>query len=257
MLLCARNMKFCNLLRETSEELPEIQNLYVCYKRLKKTIGRLTQCNADGNVEEYAHLHASFEADLNSCIQQINEQFMEKEEQRVIEMGNLEEHAAAAQTSERCREATRLFVDFHGQMLLFIHSAMLGYTALLKILKKYAKKTGNEMDAQRERLRGMPICATEIATSIVRRAENAIDALVARQARLETSPLPVTQNESEGDVSTLLGQVKVALYTWEQLKSTAVTPSTVLANHLATFSVPSRSGSVSMSSSSSVKSESN
>ena len=259
-------MKFCNLLRETSEEISDVQGLYVLYKRLKKTLKRAAQCQATGEVEEASRLQLEFVTDLRNCIREINDRFIEQEEQRVIDMGNLEESAAHAQTITSCQQVIQRLADFQGQILLFIHSSMLGLTALFKILKKYSKKTGSEMEEfQRERLAEMPISRTEIMSSTVKKVEILIERLTARQVQLrsdagessEPPGPPESPHEQSVNVPTLLSQVRVALYTWEQLRTTSATPSTVMAVHLATFSIPSVSGSVSVSShSSSVKSDS-
>ena len=251
-------MKFCNLLRETAETIPDIQTLFDSYKQLKKTLRQMVECQVTGQLDEAARLQTDFVLNLKTCIEQVNDRFIEEEELRVIQMANLEEQANSAQTEERCREIANRFADFHGEMLLFIHSAMLGYTCLLKILKKYTKKTGNQLiEFQRDRLAQMPICSTEIANSIAHRAEGSIDRLLARQEQIRAEaahPSEATASESQPTaqgcerVTTLMGQVRVAIDTWEQLKSTASTPSTIMDTQLAVFAVHSVSGSASLSS---------
>ena len=258
-------MKFCNLLRETAETIPDIQTLFDGYKQLKKTLRQMVECQVTGQRDEAARLQTDFVLNLKTCIEQVNDRFMEEEEIRVIQMANLEEQANSAQTEERCREIANRFADFHGEMLLFVHSAMLGCTCLLKILKKYTKKTGNQLiEFRRDHLAEMPICSTEIANSIARRAEGSIDTLLARQEQIRAAGHPFEAAASESRptiqgserVTTLMGKVRVAIDTWEQLKNTASTPSTILDTQLAAFAVPSVSGSVSLSSHSSVGSNS-
>lgn len=246
-------MKFCNLLRESSEELPEIEALFAPYKQLKKTLRQLSERHEQGDVQGCIQMESRFISELNNFIQLINNQFIEKEEECVIEIDNLEERAAKASTTKRCQEVTKQFVDFHGKMLLFIHAAMMGYTAVLKILKKYAKKRGDPIRGfQRERLSQMPVCQTEIASSIVQRAQSHIEALMNQQRSNEDSE---DYQESDGNVSALLKRVQTALETWEKLRTTAVTPSTVFVVPTTTMhSIPSTAGSV-MSRSSSVPSE--
>lgn len=260
-------MKFCNLLRETAEGLPEVRDLYLAYKRLKKLLREVAQCNEAGNVEESVQLQSQFISDVNSCLQQVNETFIEKEEEFVILFDNLERAATVVESLSESQRITQRFADFHGKLLLFMNTTMLTYVCILKIMKKYHKKTGRVVvSLQPAQLREMPIGSTEIISSIVFRSEQTINSLISKQKQFlkdESSSEEVTEMsevdqrqgmESQDSTISLVGQIRLALGTWEQLKTTAVTPSTVLTDRILSMASSSDSTAVS-STSSSVKSE--
>lgn len=254
-------MKFCNLLRETAEGLPEVRDLYLAYKRLKKLLREVAQCREAGNVEDSVQLQSQFISDVNSCLQQVNETFIEKEEEVVILFDNLERAATAVESLSESQRITQRFADFHGKLLLFMNTTMLTYVCILKIMKKYHKKTGQMVvNLQPAQLREMPIGSTEIISSIVFRSEQTINSLISKQKQFlkdESSSEEVTgtsEVESQDSTISLVGQIRLALGTWEQLKTTAVTPSTVLTDRILSMASSSASTAVS-STSSSVKSE--
>ena len=160
-------MKFGTLLRESANETPELQNLYSCYKLLKKRLKRLPDRH---NLEvgpddpELAARQQSFVVTLNEDVQQFNELFIEKEEESVIRLRSLED---AAKDAEHNMEATsrvfKSYVDFHGEMLLLVHWSILAYTGLVKILKKHHKRTGLLVRAPHlDNLLSQPFCSVEV-----------------------------------------------------------------------------------------------
>mmetsp|Transcript_34294 Transcript_34294/g.101904 ORF Transcript_34294/g.101904 Transcript_34294/m.101904 type:complete len:219 (-) Transcript_34294:1857-2513(-) len=141
-------MKFCHFLESTAKELPErYDDLFQFYKGMKKALKRLPR----------------------ACQQQqphgIDSQFMAAEATMVndfvAEIGRLNarrtvEQAEAAATLARLRhvvkhpnddidERRQVYLDlvnFHGETLLLLHWSILGYTAVVKLLKKHQKRTG-------------------------------------------------------------------------------------------------------------------
>ena len=94
-------MKFGALLRTSAEDVPELQNLFLCYKQLKKKLKRLPARTTTGGVDQgMTAEERSFVQTLNADVLQFNDLFIEKEEESVIKLGDLEEQAGAASTSE-------------------------------------------------------------------------------------------------------------------------------------------------------------
>lgn len=169
-------MKFGNLLRTCADDAPELENLFVCYKQLKKKLKHLPvqrQGLACGDASLPSALEErSFVQALNNDVLQFNDLFIEKEEESVIKLGDLEEQANTASTSEEIAQALTHAVDLHGQLLLLVHWSILAYTGLVKILKKHHKRTGFPIRAPHlENLLSQPFCSVELLTQLVRKAE--------------------------------------------------------------------------------------
>ena len=94
-------MKFGTLLRNSANETPELQNLYSCYKLLKKRLKCLPDRNSAGvgDQAELADRQHSFVMTLNEDVQQFNELFIEKEEESVIRLRSLEDEAKDAENN--------------------------------------------------------------------------------------------------------------------------------------------------------------
>ena len=105
------SMKFGNLLRTSGEDIPELQNLFVCYKQLKKKLKRLpARPQPPGNKsldQAMTTEERSFVQTLNADVLHFNDLFIEKEEESVIKLGSLEEQAATASTCEEISEVQR------------------------------------------------------------------------------------------------------------------------------------------------------
>ena len=163
-------MKFGALLRDSVNETPELQNLYSCYKLLKKRLKRLPDRNnaevgGQNDLAEIADRQRSFVTTLNEDVQQFNELFIEKEEESVIRLRGLEDEAQDAQNNMEARtKVFKSYVDFHGEMLLLVHWSILAYTGLVKILKKHHKRTGLLVRAPHlDNLLSQPFCSVEVS----------------------------------------------------------------------------------------------
>ena len=172
VLIWGTNMKFGALLRESANETPELQNLYSCYKLLKKRLKRLpdrhnVEVGTDDPAERaaIAERQHSFVMTLNEDVQQFNELFIEKEEESVIRLRSLEDAAEGAQHNmEAIGKVFKSYVDFHGEMLLLVHWSILAYTGLVKILKKHHKRTGLLVRAPHlDNLLSQPFCSVEVS----------------------------------------------------------------------------------------------
>ena len=162
-------MKFGALLRDSANATPELQNLYSCYKLLKKRLKRLpdrknAEVGGHNDLAEIADRQRSFVTTLNEDVQHFNELFIEKEEESVIRLRSLEDEAQDAQNNMEARaKVFKSYVDFHGEMLLLVHWSILAYTGLVKILKKHHKRTGLLVRAPHlDNLLSQPFCSVEV-----------------------------------------------------------------------------------------------
>lgn len=120
----------------------------------------------------------AFVAELTRDVEQLNEQYMEKEEVNVIRFGTLKDQAAAARSRQELQRAYRAVVDFHGELLLVLHWSILAYTGLVKILKKHHKRTGLLLRAPHlTNMLGQPFCSVEVTVLMVSSAEQLVSSL--------------------------------------------------------------------------------
>lgn len=133
---------------------------------LQKQVKRLPfkdQLGQQGTLETLSEEEANFVKALSDTLHQLNEMFLEKEENSVIRVERLEHELAAATAPEQLNALHKDFVDFHGEVLLLVHWSILAYTATVKILKKHHKRTGLLVKApQLGDLLSQPFCSTEV-----------------------------------------------------------------------------------------------
>ncbi|XP_052198543.1 SPX domain-containing protein 1-like [Diospyros lotus] len=152
-------MKFGKSLSNQIEEtLPEWRDKFLSYKDLKKRL-KLIQPNpraakrprldsaADASGDTAANDMTKEEVDfielLEGEIEKFNAFFVEKEEEYIIRLKDLQDRVAKAKDlTEETMKIRREIVDFHGEMVLLENYSALNYTGLVKILKKYDKRTG-------------------------------------------------------------------------------------------------------------------
>lgn len=182
--------------------MPELHQLFVSYKQLKKRLKRLPERQElvrqrarvaggelpDVDVREVRQQEEAFVQVLDQDVQQFNRcitidllvtttcfrhhldstcdhcsLFLDKEEDNVIRLSSLEDDAAAAETPEQVHAVYKRFVNFHGELLLMVHWSILAYTGLVKILKKHHKRTGLLVRAPHlDNLLSQPFCSVEV-----------------------------------------------------------------------------------------------
>lgn len=172
-------MKFGHLLQSAAREMPELKGVWLLYKQLKKQIKKLTvQGHIPGDMREPFFPEAEFVECLESHVQQLNDVFVEREEELVIKLERLQFEVGRAHTQDDRISVFRGCIELHGQALLNIHWSVLAYTAVVKILKKYHKRTGLLVRApQLRNLLSQPFCSTETLTEIVTKLESEIAGL--------------------------------------------------------------------------------
>lgn len=211
-------------------------------------------------------LEAEFLKAITADVMELNERYIEKEEDCVIKYEQLEEQAKAADGEAAKTEAHRAFVDFHGDLLMLLHWSILAYTSLVKILKKHRKRTGAPLHAPHlENLLAQPFCSVEVTCDMIRNAEEWVARLandlgpsndvqspeanrhkggdcVQGASETMTSPpvdgdhLPFSEKgngllSAKASVpdSQALQRARTALRVWQQLQSNVSSPSTRIA----------------------------
>jgi len=133
-------------------------------------------------------LETEFLRVVTADVMELNDRYIEKEEDNVIKFGQLEDAAKAASTSELRSNLYKAFVDLHGELLMLFHWSVLAYTGLVKILKKHQKRTGAPLHAPHlENLLSQPFCSVEVTVDMVRKAEEWVSKLA---KDLHVPPLP-------------------------------------------------------------------
>lgn len=215
--------------------------------------------------EEARHassLEAEFMVAITSDVMDLNQTYIEKEEDFVIAWGNIEEKMKEADTDEKKMRVCSEIIDFHGQLVMLLHWSMLAYTGLVKILKKHHKRTGMPLHAPHLRdLLHQPFCSVGMACDMVRKAEEAastlseslglrppepanLDTLLIKkdvpdvQKTLEAAECDSSSDEQlmeKEDIpaqrASAIERAQIALNTWENLQRNAATPSTGIAQN--------------------------
>ncbi|CAN4096535.1 unnamed protein product [Withania somnifera] len=192
-------MKFGKSLSNQIEEtLPEWREKFLSYKDLKKKLKLIEpkrspdSGDGDGRVakrmkivagdfekESMSEAEVEFENLLEDEIEKFNSFFVEKEEEYIITLKELEDRVAKAKDSnDEIIKIRREIVDFHGEMVLLENYSALNYTGLVKILKKYDKRTGALLRLPFiQKVLQQPFFTTDLLYKLVKECENLIDHL--------------------------------------------------------------------------------
>ncbi|XP_072985303.1 SPX domain-containing protein 1 [Typha latifolia] len=150
-------MKFGkSLSNQIVETLPEWRDKFLSYKDLKKRLKliggggekppkRAKVAADDESAAEISREEEDFVRLLEAELHKFNTFFEEKEEEYIIRQKELRDRVATAVANESKYELMKVskeIVDFHGEMVLLENYSALNYTGLVKILKKYDKRTG-------------------------------------------------------------------------------------------------------------------
>ena len=119
-------MKFGALLRTSAAGAPNLQTLFHCYKLLKKRLKHLPERQspdhpnneAEGvSEDELLARQRTFVTTLNNDVSAFNDLYIDKEEDSVILLRNLEDAAEqAGDNLEAVAHVFKEFVDFHGEV---------------------------------------------------------------------------------------------------------------------------------------------
>lgn len=238
-------MKFGKLLKSCSEDMPGMDNLFVRYKQLKKqlkaipvskdsqdasnsTAGPSGSALAPGGALSPEEIE--FVRTLNEDVQRCNQYFMEKEEDAVIKLHSLVDQVENLTSEEQTQQTRAELVDFHGEVVLLLHWSLLNYAAVVKILKKHDKRTGLLLRAPYlSNVLQQPFYSTSVMSRLVKKAEELVRSLVKGEQEEHSAAAQDSAVDSGASCSvSLCRRTKNALETWQTLKDTAHTPSTVL-----------------------------
>ncbi|KAL8209368.1 hypothetical protein R6Q57_006100 [Mikania cordata] len=193
-------MKFGKSLSNQIEQtLPEWRDKFLSYKELKKRLKLIDPqrksidvCNqvakrprfSDGNWIVIGNGGMSKEEVdfvdlLEKEIEKFNMFFVEKEEEYIIKLKELQDSVAKAKDSnEEMIKIRKEMVDFHGEMVLLENYSALNYTGIVKILKKYDKRTGAVLRLPYiQKVLQQPFFTTDLVYKLVKECEAVLDRL--------------------------------------------------------------------------------
>lgn len=136
---------------------------------------------------------------LEEEIEKFNAFFEEKEEEYVIRLKELQDRVAKADDStEEMMKVGREIVDFHGEMVLLENYSALNYTGLVKILKKYDKRSGTLLRLPFiQKVVQQSFYSNETLCQLEKECESMLDHLFAKTDMSESS-LEETKTTPEG-----------------------------------------------------------
>ncbi|KAI7738149.1 hypothetical protein M8C21_012818 [Ambrosia artemisiifolia] len=198
-------MKFGKSLSNQIEQtLPEWRDKFLSYKELKKRLKLINPqaksgdvCNREAKRPRLAGAVAGagdwtvvdgggmskeeidFVELLEKEIEKFNLFFVEKEEEYIIKLKELQDHVAKAKdSSEEMIKIRKEMVDFHGEMVLLENYSALNYTGIVKILKKYDKRTGALIRLPYvQKVLQQPFFTTDLVYKLVKECEALLDRL--------------------------------------------------------------------------------
>uniref|UniRef100_A0A7N0ZXG6 SPX domain-containing protein n=1 Tax=Kalanchoe fedtschenkoi TaxID=63787 RepID=A0A7N0ZXG6_KALFE len=200
-------MKFGKSLSVQIEEtLPEWRDKFLKYKELKKRLKLVEPVGEDrptkrsridgggGTREEI-----DFIMMLEDEMEKFNGFFLEKEEEYIIRLKDLQDRVAEADDdSKEMISIRKEIVDFHGEMVLLENYSALNYTGLGKILKKYDKRTGALIRLPFiQKVLQQPFCNTVLLYKLVKECEAMLDQLFP-----VNHPPTATETAAESDENT-------------------------------------------------------
>ncbi|VVB17034.1 unnamed protein product [Arabis nemorensis] len=208
-------MKFGKSLSNQIEQtLPEWQDKFLSYKELKKRlklIGSKTgedrpvkrlRLDSSGYSVGMSKEEISFIQLLEDELEKFNNFFVEKEEEYIIRLKELRDRISKAKESkEKMMMIRREIVDFHGEMVLLENYSALNYTGLVKILKKYDKRTGDLMRLPYiQKVLQQPFYTTDLLYKLVKESEAMLDRFFpAKDETLVESDNPTVSDAAESE----------------------------------------------------------
>ncbi|KAL8223419.1 hypothetical protein R6Q57_018894 [Mikania cordata] len=208
-------MKFGKSLSNQIEEtLPEWRDKFLSYKELKKRLKLIKpqlqspedddrpakrtrisdeDCTVapagDGGGGEMSDEEIDFVQLLEQEVEKFNSFFVEKEEEYIIKLKEFQDSVMKANSSnEEMIKLRKEIVDFHGEMVLLENYSALNYTGIVKILKKYDKRTGALLRLPFiQKVLQQPFFTTDLLYKLVKECETMLD----RHFPLAELPTPV------------------------------------------------------------------
>ncbi|KAL1816053.1 hypothetical protein ACET3Z_018627 [Daucus carota] len=204
-------MKFGKSLSNQIEgTLPEWRDKFLSYKELKKRLKLINPPVAADETtrpekrrrfsdgERMSDEEIDFLNLLEDELEKFNSFFVEKEEEYIIRLKDLRDRVASAEEwSEEMIDIRKEIVDFHGEMVLLENYSSLNYTGLVKILKKYDKRTGALLRLPFiQKVLQQPFFTTDLLYKLVKECEAMLDRLFPISERPPSSEVPDTDDLS-------------------------------------------------------------
>jgi len=205
-------MKFWKILSELIEQtLPEWRDQFLSYKDLKKQLkliypkenGESVRPNKrprfSGNGGENEEREEAvgvvtkevidFVRLLEDEIEKFNAFFVDKEEEYVILSKVLQDRVTEVPGSnEDLMTVGREIVDFHGEMVLLLNYSAFNYIGLVKILKKYDKRSGALIRLPFiQTVLQQPFFKTDVLNKLVKDCETILDRFFSSNEQLASS----------------------------------------------------------------------
>ncbi|KAF9613498.1 hypothetical protein IFM89_008345 [Coptis chinensis] len=180
-------MKFGKSLSNQIEEtIPEWRDKFLSYKELKKRLklfDRSSRPHKKPRLGEDETTTARDEIDFIRFIEaemdKFNGFFVDNEEEYIIKLKELQDRMLKANESpEELISVQKEIVNFHGEMVLLENYSALNYTGLVKILKKYEKRTGALIRLPFiQKILQQPFYSTDLLYKLVKECEVMLDHL--------------------------------------------------------------------------------
>lgn len=136
----------------------------------------------DGDGVEVEKEVIDFVRVLEDEMEKFNAFIVEKEEDSVIKWKELQDKVEKVKDSnEELMREGREIVDFHGEMVLLENYSALNYTGLVKILKKYDKRSGALVRMPFiQKVMQQPFYTTHVLTKLIKECEAMLDRVFSR-----------------------------------------------------------------------------
>ncbi|KAL9226769.1 hypothetical protein vseg_002541 [Gypsophila vaccaria] len=226
-------MKFWKILSDLIlQTLPDWRDKFLSYKHLKKHLKLIT---ADHHHHHHHDHHDHHDGDdgedggprpnkrpkitspnddaavskavgeflvlLEVEIEKFNSFVVEKEEEYVIRWKELQDRLAESRYSnDELMGIGREIVDFHGEMVLLENYSALNYTGLVKILKKYDKRTGTLIRLPFiQKVLQEPFYTNDTIFKLIKECEATLDRIFTQNEPLVSSQMVNTEDVPESD----------------------------------------------------------
>lgn len=230
-------MKFGKLLQQHADASASAERkaMFLDYKKLKKVLkdlagkgaGPPAAAGGEGGAGNLSEEEVQFIATLNEEVKKFNEFFVDKEEEYVIQVRDLEDRMKApGGDGAGAVEVQRALVELHGELVLQLHWSSLNYTSLIKILKKHDKISDISLRSPfLKTVLSQPFYSTSILHKMVKQVEGLLGELVqAAGDSGEEDHLEALKDEDMEEYS-LLKETRSALKIWESLSGATYTTS--------------------------------
>lgn len=183
---------------QIEETLPEWRDKFLSYKELKKRLKLIKpqeksgddcdrpakrtrmsceECTMACGGEEMSKEEIDFVDLLEQEVEKFNSFFVEKEEEYIITLKELQDSVMKSKDSnEEMIKIRKEIVDLHGEMVLLENYSALNYTGIVKILKKYDKRTGALLRLPFiQKVLQQPFFTTDLLYKLVKECEAMLD----------------------------------------------------------------------------------